>query len=68
MKGFVRFAVNVGANVCVLALCPFLVVAWVVRVRLHERAHRRGRALPQPRIAVLTDPKPAWTAMRRSAG
>jgi hypothetical protein len=47
MKRLVQLLINLLANVLVVAICPFLVLAWVVRVYLHERAWHRGS--PQPK-------------------
>jgi hypothetical protein len=44
MKRFVRVTGNIVANLAVLCLCPFLILAWIVRVRMHERAHQRASA------------------------
>jgi hypothetical protein len=43
----VNLVVNVVANLVTLLICPFLVVAWIVRVRaLESRARRSARSTP----------------------
>jgi len=45
VKQAISIVLNVLANVVTLLICPFLVLAWIVRVRvLESRARRPARA------------------------
>ena len=53
MKRLVQLPMNIAANLFVIAICPFLVLAWIIRVNLHDRAMQRSRLqakLPEARV------------------
>jgi hypothetical protein len=61
--------VNVILNVVVVAICPLLVVAWLVRVRMIESLQaRRRRVLERqgrvPPSALTSKPEPWFTQTR----
>ena len=61
IKRLLQLSVNIVANLLVVAICPFLVLAWIIRVNLHDRARHRAvvRAkLPGTRVERFADFNP----------
>ena len=56
-----QFPIDVVANLLVIAICPFLVLAWIIRVKLHDRARHRAVAqakLLDTRVERFADSNP----------